>query len=216
MTREIKKVGVIGAGTMGSGIAAQMANAGIEVVLLDKFAGKPEKEIERMKNAKPTDAFNAGFMVPENAKYITPGTTDDNLDLLADCDWIIETILAPHPIRQQLYKDIEKIAKPDAIFSSNTSTMQIDTMTEGQSDDFKRRFLNTHFFNPVRFMHLLEVISGPDTNPEMTEAILDFSSRVAGKKPVHCKDARGVYRQPYWRVCYGTCSPRSAGARAAD
>lgn len=191
MTKEIKKVGVIGAGTMGSGIAGQMANAGVEVVLLDKFAGKAEKEIERMKNAKPTDAFNAGLMVPENAKFITPGTTDDNLDLLKDCDWIIETILAPHPIRQQLYKDIEKVAKPDAIISSNTSTMQIGTMTEGQSESFKKRFLNTHFFNPVRFMHLLEVISGPDTDPDITKTLMDFSSRVAGKKPVHCKDARG-------------------------
>ncbi|MCD8563362.1 MAG: 3-hydroxyacyl-CoA dehydrogenase NAD-binding domain-containing protein [Alphaproteobacteria bacterium] len=191
MTREIKKVGVIGAGIMGSGIAAQLANAGVEVVLLDKFPGKAEAEIKRMQSAKPTDAFNAGLMMPENARYITPGTTDDNIDLLKDCDWIVESILAPHKIREQLYKDLEKVAKPDAIFSSNTSTIQIATMMEGQSDDFKRRFLNTHFFNPVRFMHLLEVITGPETDPEILDTFMEFSSRVMGKKPVHCKDARG-------------------------
>lgn len=191
MSREIKKVGVIGAGTMGSGIAGQLANAGVEVVLLDKFEGKAEAEIERMQKAKPTDPFNAGLMVPENAKFITPGTTDDNLELLGECDWIIETILAPHPIRQQIYKDVEKIAKPDAIFSSNTSTMQIDYMTDGQSDDFKSRFLNTHFFNPVRFMHLLEVITSDETQPGILEAVSEFGSKTLGKKVVHCKDERG-------------------------
>jgi 3-hydroxyacyl-CoA dehydrogenase len=191
MTKEIKKVGVLGAGTMGRGIAGQLANAGIEVVLLDKFAGVAEKSIALMRNAKPTDVFNAGLMVPENAKYITPGTTGENLDLLKDCDWIIETVMATDEQRTQLYKDVEAIAKPDAIFSSNTSTMQIATLTKGQSESFKKRFLNTHFFNPVRFMHLLEVISGPETAPDITETIMDFSSRVAGKKPVHCKDARG-------------------------
>lgn len=191
MSREIKKVGVIGAGTMGSGIAGQLANAGVEVVLLDKFEGKAEAEIERMQKAKPTDPFNAGLMVPSNAKFITPGTTDDNLELLGECDWIIETILAPHPIRQQIYKDVEKIAKPDAIFSSNTSTMQIDYMTDGQSDDFKSRFLNTHFFNPVRYMHLLEVITSDETQADIVGAISEFGSKTLGKKVVHCKDERG-------------------------
>ena len=191
MSRKIKKVGVIGAGTMGSGIAGQLANAGVEVVLLDKFEGKAEAEIERMQKAKPTDPFNAGLMVPSNAKFITPGTTDDNLELLGECDWIIETILAPHPIRQQIYKDVEKIAKPDAIFSSNTSTMQIDYMTDGQSDDFKSRFLNTHFFNPVRYMHLLEVITSDETQADIVGAISEFGSKTLGKKVVHCKDERG-------------------------
>ena len=196
--KEIKKVAVIGAGTMGSGIAAQLANAGIEVVLLDKFEGKAQEAIDRMVKAVPNsvmeagkDVFNELLMTKENAKFIKPGTTDDNLDELADCDWVIETILAPHPIRQQLYKDMEKIAPKDVIFSSNTSTMQIGYMTDGQSDHFKSRFLNTHFFNPVRWMHLLEVISDEHTDPDVLETIMDFGSRVLGKKAVHCKDARG-------------------------
>lgn len=195
MTQDIKKVGVIGAGTMGAGIAAQLANAGVDVVLLDLADehgnNKADLAIERMKNAKPTDAFNAGFMVPENARHIQTGLSNENLDMLSDCDWIIETILAPHEIRQQIYKNVEKIAKPDAIFSSNTSTMQIDYMTNGQSDDFKSRFLNTHFFNPVRFMHLLEVISDENTKPELVDTIMKFGSETLGKKAVHCKDARG-------------------------
>ena len=116
MTSEIKKVGVIGAGTMGAGIAGQLANAGVEVVLLDllnKETGnnRADEAIERMKNAKPTDAFNAGLMIPDNAKNITTGLSNENLDMLADCDWIIETILAPQEIRAGIYQNIEKIAK---------------------------------------------------------------------------------------------------------
>ncbi|MAE51840.1 MAG: 3-hydroxyacyl-CoA dehydrogenase [Micavibrio sp.] len=196
MTSEIKKVGVIGAGTMGAGIAGQLANAGVEVVLLDllnKETGnnRADEAIERMKNAKPTDAFNAGLMIPDNAKNITTGLSNENLDMLADCDWIIETILAPQEIRAGIYQNIEKIAKPDAIFSSNTSTMQIESLTGGQSSDFKRRFVNTHFFNPVRFMHLLEVISNDDTDPKIVETVMKFGSEKLGKKTVHCKDARG-------------------------
>lgn len=191
MAKQIKKVGVIGAGVMGSGIAGQLANAGIEVVLLDKFDGKAEESIERMKKAKPTDVFNAGLMVPENAKYITPGTTDANINLLADCDWIVESILAPPHIRTQLYKQLEAAAGPETIFSSNTSTIQIDGLIEGQSDSFKKRFLNTHFFNPVRFMHLLEIISGNNTDPEIVETMAEFGSKTLGKKVVHCKDERG-------------------------
>lgn len=196
MTKEIKKVGVIGAGTMGAGIAGQLANAGVDVVLLDlmnKDTGqnRADEAIERMKKAKPTDAFNAGFMVPENAKNITTGLSNENLDMLADCDWIIETILAPQEVRAGIYKNVEKIAKPDAIFSSNTSTMQIESLTGGQSDAFKRRFVNTHFFNPVRFMHLLEVISNDGTDPEIVDTVMKYGSEKLGKKTVHCKDARG-------------------------
>lgn len=196
MTKEIKKVGVIGAGTMGAGIAGQLANAGVEVVLLDllnKDTGRnrADEAIERMQKAKPTDAFNAGLMLPSNAKHIKTGLSTENLDMLADCDWIIETILAPQEIRAGIYKNIEKIAKPDAIFSSNTSTMQIESLTGEQSAEFKSRFVNAHFFNPVRFMHLLEVISNDDTKPEVVDAVMKFGSETLGKKAVHCKDERG-------------------------
>lgn len=192
MTKTIKKIGVIGAGTMGTGIAAQAANAGLEVVLLDKFEGKAEAEIQRMLQAKPTDAFNAGLMHPDNAKRIQTGTIDNNIDLLADCDWIVESVLVPNPqIRQDLYKAVQKVARPDAIFSSNTSMDTTGDITYDQDDDFKKRFLNTHFFNPVRFMHLLEVIPSEVTDPEIVAAISEVGDKVLGKKVVLCKDERG-------------------------
>ena len=114
MTKKIKKVGVIGAGTMGSGIAAQLANAGIEVVLLDKFEGKAQEAIDRMVKAVPNsvmeagkDVFNELLMTKENAKFIKPGTTDDNLDELADCDWVIEAIAEKLEWKTDLYSKIE-------------------------------------------------------------------------------------------------------------
>jgi 3-hydroxyacyl-CoA dehydrogenase len=192
MVKEIKKVAVIGAGTMGSGIAAQLANAGIEVVMLDLTKENADKAIQRMVKSKPTDAFNNGFMIPENAANITTGSSVDDLDLIADCDWIIESILVPNEVRQKVYKEIEKIVRPDALISSNTSMMQTDTLTIDQSDAFKKRFMNTHFFNPVRYMHLLEVIANEThTDPAYVDLIKDFGDRVLGKKVVECKDMRG-------------------------
>ncbi|MCB9991135.1 MAG: hypothetical protein H6867_07115 [Rhodospirillales bacterium] len=192
MARDIKKVGVLGAGTMGSGIAALLAKAGVEVVLLDKFEGFADKAVDRMVKAKVTDAFNAGFMTADHAKFIKTGTTDNNLQDLADCDWIIETILVPDPkIRQDLYKEVQKIAKPDAIFSSNTSMDTTGEMTVDQDDDFKSRFANTHFFNPPPTMALLEIIRGEKTDPDVVKALEDFGDKVLGKKVVECKDERG-------------------------
>ncbi len=193
MIKDIKKVAVIGAGTMGAGIAAQLANAGVEVVLLDLTKDKADAAVQRMLKAKPTDAFNNGFMAPENAKLITTGSSVDNLDMIADCDWVIESILVKDPqIRQDLYKRAQAIARPDAIFSSNTSMDTTVDMTYDQDDDFKSRFLNAHFFNPVRYMHLLEVIPNPDhTDPACVEAIRNFGDKVLGKKVVECKDVVG-------------------------
>ncbi len=203
MTKEIKKVGVLGAGIMGSGIAAQLANAGYEVVLFDlpneNGVNNADLAVERLKKAKPTDVFNAGLMVPENAKNITTALSAKNMmelgeeskALLGECDWIVESVLVPQHVREAMYKAIEKFAKPDAIFSSNTSTIKVETIVEGQSDDFKSRFLNTHFFNPVRRMHLLEVIPGEHTDPQITQTMQEFGSRVMGKKSVICKDAPG-------------------------
>lgn len=195
MSKEIKKVGVLGAGIMGSGIAAQLANAGFDVILFDlpdeQGRNKADLAIERMVKAKPTDAFNAGFMVPQNAKFIKTAFSGKDFELLGECDWIIESVLVPQKVREGIYKDVEKFAKPDAIISSNTSTIEVDVITQGQSDDFKRRFLNTHFFNPVRRMHLLEVIPGDATDPAITRQIQEFGSRVMGKKSVICKDAPG-------------------------
>lgn len=191
MKREIKKVAVIGAGTMGSGIAAQIANAGYEVVMFDLKKEDADKAVQRMLKAKPTDAFNAGFMHPKNAKLIETATSPDDFAKLADCDWIIMSILAPVAIRQKVFRQIMQHARKDAIISDNTSMDPTADIVNGMDDDFKKRFLNTHFFNPVRFMHLLEIIPGEDTDPEIIKTVSDFGDKALGKKIVLCKDDRG-------------------------
>jgi len=190
MVKEIKKVAVIGAGAMGSGIAGNAANAGYDVVLLDKFEGVADKALDRMK-AQPIDKPTAVFMDLKNANRITTGTIDDDGDLIADADVIIEAVFERLDVKQETFKMIEENAKPDAIITSNTSTIQIQKLVEGMSDDFKKRFMNTHFFNPPRFMRLLELIDGEDTDPDIFEDLKYFGSRGLGKKVVRCKDTPG-------------------------
>ncbi len=187
----IKKIAVIGAGAMGSGIAAQAANAGYDVVLLDNRPTGAQDAIDRMKKAKPTDAFNAGFMHPSNARRVTPGNTDEHMGLIADADIIIEAVFERLDVKQNVFRAIYDHAKKDAIISSNTSTIQLEKLTDSMPDDFKARFVNTHFFNPVRFMHLLEVITGDKTTPETLRTITDFGDRALGKKVIKCKDSPG-------------------------
>ncbi|MAM33514.1 MAG: 3-hydroxyacyl-CoA dehydrogenase [Micavibrio sp.] len=186
---DVKKVAVIGAGAMGSGIAAQAANAGCEVVLLDKFEGVADKAVARMKKAKPTDVFNAGFMVSSNAKRVTTGTIDNDIEKIADADVIVEAVFERLDIKQETFNLIHKHAKKDAVITSNTSTIQIEKLVEGMPEDFKKRFMNTHFFNPVRFMALLEVIQGKDTDPAVFEQMREFGDKVLGKKVVKAKDS---------------------------
>ncbi len=191
MTHNIKTVAVIGAGAMGSGIAAQAANAGYKVILLDKRPDGAAQAIERMKKAKPTDAFNAGFMHPSNAKNIETGCTDDDMAKIAEADIIIEAVFEDINVKHNVFREIHKHAKKDAIISSNTSTIELEDLVDGFPKDFKERFINTHFFNPVRFMHLLEIIDGRDTDPEILKAASDFGDRVLGKKVIRAKDAPG-------------------------
>lgn len=192
MTKEVKKIAVIGAGAMGGGIAAQAANAGFEVVLLDKFEGAADKRVAQMKKANPAaDPFNAGFMVPENADRVTTGTTDENMDLIADADIVIEAVFERLDIKHEVFRKIHEHAREDAIITSNTSTLQIEHLVEGMPDDFKNRFMNSHFFNPPRFMHLLELIDGADTDPEVYEQMRSFGDEMLGKKVIRAKDTPG-------------------------
>lgn len=193
MTKDIKKIAVIGAGAMGSGIAAQAANAGFEVVLLDKFEGVADKAVARMKKATnpEIDPFNATFMDPSNAKLISTGTTDDNMDMIADCDVVIEAVFERLDIKHATFKAIYEHARPDAIVTSNTSTIQIQKLVEDMPDDFKRRFMNTHFFNPPRFMKLLELIDGAETDKESFDLMAQIGDVNLGKKVVRCKDTPG-------------------------
>ena len=190
---DIRRAAVIGAGVMGSGIAAQIANAGIPVDLLDM----PPKEgsdrdaiasgaIERMLKTEP-----APLMHRDNAQLIRPGNIEDHLDRLKEADWIVEAVVENLAIKQSLYRRLAAVRKPDAIVSSNTSTIPLKALSEGLPVDFVGSFAITHFFNPPRYMRLLEIVSPPGARSEAIEALVDFGDRRLGKGIVRCKDTPG-------------------------
>jgi len=187
----IGKIGVIGAGAMGSGIAALAASAGFPVVLLD-VPGEPDKNaparngVQRALKSKPPQ-----FMAPDRAALITVGNTADDLMLLADCDWIIEAIIEQPVPKRQLFEQLERVISPTAIVSTNTSAIPIRTLVESRTEPFRRRFLGTHFFNPPRYLHLLEVIPTERTAPEVVAAIRAFGERLLGKGIVIARDVPG-------------------------
>jgi len=189
----IAKTAVIGAGVMGSGIAAQIANAGIPVTLLDIVPPNAnnrnvvaETAIERLLKSEP-----AAFMAPRNARLVTPGNIEDDLAALADCDWIVEAVLEKPEIKHATYAKIERVRKDGAIVSSNTSTIPLRHLTEGMPERFARDFLITHFFNPPRYMRLLEIVSGPQTGKDAIAAIDQFCDVKLGKSVIHAKDTPG-------------------------
>jgi len=188
----IKKVAVIGSGVMGSGIAAQVANAGIPVILLDIVGSDSDRSavakaaVQRMLKTSP-----APLMHPRNAKRIQPGNIDDHLEWVSDCDLIIEVVLENLDIKQALYEKLEAHRKPGSIVTSNTSTIPLQHLIQGRSEDFRKHFAVTHFFNPPRYMRLLELVGGPDTNHETIATLRDFGDRALGKAVVDCKDTPG-------------------------
>ena len=187
----IGKIGVIGAGAMGSGIAALAVSAGFPVVLLD-VPGEADRNaparngVQRALKAKPPQ-----FMAPDRAALITVGNTADDLMLLADCDWVIEAIIEQPVPKRQLFEQLERIISPTAIVSTNTSAIPIRTLVESRTEPFRRRFLGTHFFNPPRYLHLLEVIPTERTAPEVVAAIRAFGERLLGKGIVIARDVPG-------------------------
>jgi 3-hydroxyacyl-CoA dehydrogenase len=190
---EIAKVAVIGAGVMGAGIAAHVANAGVPVLLLDivpKGADNrnaiAEGAIAKMQKADP-----APFMSKAAARLVTPGNTEDDLAKLADCDWIIEAVVEKLDVKQALYRRIDAVRKAGSVVSSNTSTIPLAALTKGLGEKFARDFLITHFFNPPRYMRLLEIVTSPQTRPDALEAVERFADFKLGKSVVHCKDRPG-------------------------
>ncbi|HEX8283403.1 MAG TPA: 3-hydroxyacyl-CoA dehydrogenase NAD-binding domain-containing protein [Pyrinomonadaceae bacterium] len=204
MSYTIKRVVVIGSGTMGGGIAAHAANAGLPVYLLD-VAPKdltPDEEkkgleldspavrnrivnasLERLKKSKP-----AAFFTPETAALVTVGNLEDDFGWVSEADWIVEAIVEQLAPKRELMGRIEKARKPGSIVTSNTSGLPIASIAEGLSADFRAHFLGTHFFNPPRYMKLLEVIPTPDTSPEVVRFMTEFAERRLGKGVVVCKD----------------------------
>jgi 3-hydroxyacyl-CoA dehydrogenase len=203
---DIRKVAVIGAGVMGAGIAAQVANAGIPVVLLDIVKDGTanrsviaEGAVEKMLKADPPP-----FMSKAAAKLITTGNTEDDLGRLADCDWIVEAVIERLDVKQALYQKIDKARKAGSIVSSNTSTIPLETLTAGLSEGFAADFCITHFFNPPRYMRLLEVVKGEKTRPEAIEAVSRFADIALGKSVVACKDRPGFIANRlgvFWIEC---------------
>ena len=182
----IRQVGVIGAGVMGAGIAAQVANAGVPVVLLDIVPGGAARAVERMLKADP-----APFMHKGAAKLVRAGDLGTDLALLAGCDWIVEAIIEKPDAKRDLYAKLEGVRKPGSIVSSNTSTIPLAALLEGAPPRFAGDFLITHFFNPPRYMRLLETVAGPATRAEALAAITAFADRRLGKTVIACKDTPG-------------------------
>ena len=192
MKKYIGKVGVIGAGTMGSGIAGQVANAGIEVILLDLPSDNDDvnalarRGLERLKNPEMP-----GLISEEAEALIYIGNTRDDFNKLADCDWVAEAIVERLSLKQQLYRDLIDCCGADTIITSNTSTIPIALLTKGMPDSFCQHFAITHFFNPVRFMRLLELVRGEQTTDEVINTLNQFSEVQLGKGVIFCEDKPG-------------------------
>ncbi|HET9992099.1 MAG TPA: 3-hydroxyacyl-CoA dehydrogenase family protein, partial [Kofleriaceae bacterium] len=190
MTRPIRRVAVLGAGVMGSGIAAHCANAGIPVVLLDIVPpdGKGGRNafaqgaLAKLKKAKP-----AAFMHPRNELLVSIGNFDDDLGKVKDCDLIVEAVVERLDIKRSLFEKLEKLVAPETIIASNTSGLRIADLLVGRSEAFKQHFMVTHFFNPPRYMKLLELVAGPETTPDAKAAAEKFAQDL-GKGIVWAKD----------------------------
>src|SRR5687768_12054456 len=182
MIHRLQSAAVLGAGTMGAQIAAHLANAGIPVVLLDVTADAAAAGLKRARALKPDP-----FFIPEGAALIRTGSLDD-LSPLSSADWIIEAIVEDLAIKQTLVARIDEVRRPDAIVSSNTSGIPLATIAEGRSQAFRRHWLGTHFFNPPRYLRLVELIPTADTAPEVAARVRQWLDQLLGKGVVPAKD----------------------------
>ena len=186
----IRRVAVLGSGVMGSQIAAHCVNAGLEVLLLDLKSDDPKRpdKIADESIRKVSRMSPAPFALPEFAARIETGNFEDDFDKLKDADWICEVVIEKMDIKQQLMERIEKVRSRFAVVSSNTSGLPISVISEGRGKEFREHFLGTHFFNPPRYMKLLEIIPTDSTSAEVISAMHSFCERVLGKGVVQCKD----------------------------
>ena len=204
MKRTIKKVGVLGSGVMGSRIACHFAGIGLQVLLLD-IAPTELNDAEKAKNLSPDHPLVKNRIVNEAlaaavksnpspvytidvVKRISTGNFTDNMRDIGGCDWIIEVVVERLDIKQSVFTEVEKYRKPGTLITSNTSGIPIYMMAEGRSDDFKKHFCGTHFFNPPRYLRLLEIIPTPHTDPEVIDFLMEYGSLQLGKTTVLCKD----------------------------
>ncbi len=198
MSRRITKVAVLGSGVMGSGIACHFANIGLQVLMLDivprdlsadekdKPAARNRIVNEALKSAvksKPAPLYDKSF-----ASRITTGNFEDDFEKIADCDWVIEVVVERLDIKKQIFEQVDKHRKPGSLVTSNTSGIPIHLMLDGRSEDFRKHFCGTHFFNPPRYLRLLEVIPTPETDPEVVDFFMHYGDVYLGKQTVLCKD----------------------------
>ncbi len=218
----IERAAVIGAGVMGAGIAAHLANAGVRVLLLDVV---PDGKSNR--NALAADAIKAmlktqpaPFMTKRAARLVSPGNLEDDLDRLAEVDWIIEVVVEDLAIKRDLYERIEAKRKPGSIVSSNTSTLTVARLVDGMPESFARDFLITHFFNPPRYMRLLELVAGPQTRADAVETVRAFADLRLGKGVVMCNDTPSFIANrigSFWiRCAAGAAIGRGLSVEEAD
>lgn len=204
MKRRINKVAVIGSGIMGSGIACHFANIGVEVLLLDivprELSDKEKKKglslddkvvrnrivndsLQASLKSKPSPIYHQDF-----AKRIKTGNLEDDISKVSEADWIIEVVVERLDIKKKVFDNLEKHRKKGTLITSNTSGIPIQQMSEGRSEDFKKHFCGTHFFNPPRYLRLFEIIPGPETSPEVLEFLNEYGEKFLGKKSVVAKD----------------------------
>src|SRR5208283_4362132 len=190
--KRINKVAILGAGTMGARIAAHFANAGVPSYLLDIVPADADGPARNKIAAAGLDAAKkskpAAFMDASLARLVTIGNFDDDLKRLADADWIIEAVVENLELKRALLRKVEALRKPGTIITTNTSGLPVGKIAEGFSDDFRRCWFGTHFFNPPRYMRLLEIIPTPDSDPAAMKAIADFCDLHLGKSVVRAKD----------------------------
>jgi 3-hydroxyacyl-CoA dehydrogenase len=204
MNRSIRKVAVLGSGIMGSRIACHFANIGVEVLLLDIVPREPNdaekaKELTTehpaVRNRIVNEAFQntlksnpAALYSPSFANRVKLGNFDDNLAEIKNYDWVIEVIVENLAIKQSLYEKVDALRKTGTLVTSNTSGIPIHLMAEGRSEDFQKHFCGSHFFNPPRYLKLLEIIPTPSTDPTVTDFLMHYGDRFLGKTTVLCKD----------------------------
>jgi 3-hydroxyacyl-CoA dehydrogenase len=193
MADPIRKVAVIGSGVMGCGIAAQIANAGVPVLLLDILPkdGANRNAIAEAAVARALKTDPAPFMSAGAAKLIECGNIDDHLPRVAECDWVVEVVLENLEVKQALYRKLEDVRKPGTAVSSNTSTIPLRMLVEGMPERFARDFMITHFFNPPRYMRLLELVTGDQTDAALALRVAQFCDVSLGKSVVAAKDSPG-------------------------
>jgi len=194
MKRSITKVAVLGSGVMGSRIACHFAGIGVQVLLLDiqpkKEEGKKHEPNKIVNDALATALKSnpSPIYTADVVKKITTGNFEDNMKDIATCNWIIEVVIERLDIKQQVYEKVEQFRKPGTLITSNTSGIPIHLLSQGRSDDFKKHFCGTHFFNPPRYLRLLEVIPTPDTDPSVVDFLMHYGDLFLGKTTVLCKD----------------------------